>query len=150
MFVCLFPACLQDFKLSQVHICNSRAPCPSICEMEIDNGETLHSFRSGCAITLALSGSPLGMSHVGWANSKMALHVYYLKLADVLRAGGPSDLLTSDSYFPLSQEALHVYGDFNDLKNCHHFSCYTLSKIYCMSLLFTFCFPFYSCLSFGF
>ena len=86
-------------------------------DAHIDNGETLHSFRSGCAVTLALSGSPLAdvMSHVGWMNSKTAL--YYLKLADVLRAGAPCDLLASDSYLPQSREASRVYLDFNDLKN---------------------------------
>ena len=55
------------------------------------------------------------MSHVGWMNSKTAL--YYLKLADVLRAGAPCDLLASDSYLPQSREASRVYLDFNDLKN---------------------------------
>ena len=85
-------------------------------DAHIDNGETLHSFRSGCAVTLALSGSPLAdvMSHVGWMNSKTAL--YYLKLADVLRAGVPCDLLASDSYLPQSREASRVYLDFNDLR----------------------------------
>ena len=36
-------------------------------EARLDEGETLHSLRSGCAITLALSGSQLAdvMSHVG-------------------------------------------------------------------------------------
>ena len=40
-------------------------------DAHIYNGETLHSFRSGYAVTLALSGSPLAdvMSHVGWMNS---------------------------------------------------------------------------------
>lgn len=36
----------------------------------MDNGETLHSFRSGCALTLAISGSSLAdvMMNVGWKN----------------------------------------------------------------------------------
>ena len=40
-------------------------------DAQIDSGETLHSFRSGCALTLAFSGSPLAdvMSHVGWSTS---------------------------------------------------------------------------------
>ena len=61
----------------------------------IDSGETLHSFSSGCALTLAFSGSPLAdvMPRVGWSTSKTAL--YCLKLADVIRAGAPADLLTS-------------------------------------------------------
>ena len=37
-------------------------------EMGSDDGETLHGFRAGCAITLALSGAELSeiMGHVGW------------------------------------------------------------------------------------
>ena len=58
-------------------------------DSQIDSGETLHSFRSSCALTLAFSGFPLAdvMSHVGWSTSKTAL--YLLKLADVIRAGAP-------------------------------------------------------------
>ena len=84
-------------------------------DANIDGGETLHSFRSGCALTLVFSGSPLTdvMSHVGWSNSKTPL--YYLKLADVIRAGAPADLLTSA---PLqSQEAFRIYEDHNGLKD---------------------------------
>ena len=45
-------------------------------EAQIDEGETLHSFRSGSAITLALSGSQLAdiMSHVGWSKKETALY----------------------------------------------------------------------------
>ena len=44
-------------------------------DANIDDGETLHSFRSGCALTLAFSGSPLTdvMSRVGWSNSTFAV-----------------------------------------------------------------------------
>ena len=44
--------------------------------MGSDDGETLHSFRSGCAITLALSGAELSeiMDHVGWTRRHTALH----------------------------------------------------------------------------
>ena len=43
-------------------------------DAKVDEGETLHSFRSGSAITLALSGSQLAdvMSHVGWSNKGTA------------------------------------------------------------------------------
>ena len=34
------------------------------------------------------------MSHVGWSNPKTAL--YYIKLADVIRAGAPSHILSSN------------------------------------------------------
>ena len=79
-------------------------------DANIDSGETLHSFRSGCALTLAFSGSPLAdvMSHVGWSSSKTAL--YYLKLADVFRAGAPADLLASAP--SQSQEASRIFEDY--------------------------------------
>ena len=84
---------------------------------QIDGGESLHSFRSGCAITLALSGSPLAdvMSRVGWTNLKTAL--YYIKLADIIRAGAPSDMLASNASSHKSQEASCHYAECNMLKH---------------------------------
>ena len=45
-------------------------------EMGSDDGETLHGFRAGCAITLALSGAEFSeiMDHVGWTRRHTALH----------------------------------------------------------------------------
>jgi len=82
---------------------------------KIDEGETLHSFRSGCALTLAFSGSSLAdvMTHVGWQSSATAS--YYMKLADVLRAGAPADLLASAP--PGTSVATHLYSEYNHLKN---------------------------------
>ncbi|KAK3753062.1 hypothetical protein QZH41_005510 [Actinostola sp. cb2023] len=62
----------------------------------IDNGETLHSFRAGCALSLTFAGSTLGdvMSHIGWSSPTTASS--YMKLASVLQAGVPSDLLAQD------------------------------------------------------
>ena len=64
---------------------------------QICEEETLHSFRSGSAISLALSGSKLAdiMSHVGWNNKETVL--YYMKLAEVFRVGSPSHLLSAAS-----------------------------------------------------
>ena len=75
-------------------------------DANIDSEETLHSSPSGCALTLAFSGSPLAdvMSHVGWSCSKTAFN--YLKLADVFRAGAPADLLASAP--SQSQEASRI------------------------------------------
>ena len=53
------------------------------------------------------------MSHVGWSNSETAL--YYLKLADVIRAGALADVLTSAP--SQSQEASRIYEDYNALKD---------------------------------
>ena len=81
-------------------------------DANIDSGETLHSSRSGCALTLAFSGSPLAdvMSHVSWSSSKTAFN--YLKLADVFRAGAPADVLASAP--SQSQEASRIYGHYKD------------------------------------
>lgn len=83
-------------------------------EAGLDEGETLHSFRSGSAITLALCGAPLAeiMSHVGWASKQTAC--YYLKIAQVLQPGGPSDILASDEH-RLSDIGLN-YLELNRLK----------------------------------
>ena len=64
-------------------------------EMGADDGETLHGFRSGCAITLALSGVELSeiMDHVGWSRRHTALH--YLQLAKVLNPAGASATLAA-------------------------------------------------------
>ena len=53
-------------------------------EKNADNGETLHGFRSGCAITHALTGEDLAeiMDHVGWTRRHTAL--YYMQLTKVL------------------------------------------------------------------
>ena len=49
---------------------------------------TLHGFRSGAAISLALAGVSLHeiMDHVGWKNSRTALH--YIKLKQVVNPAG--------------------------------------------------------------
>ena len=69
----------------------------SLKEAFLDEGEMLHSFRSGCAITFPLSGAQLAdvMSQVGWKNGQTAL--YYMKLGEVLRQGSSSYLLSSAS-----------------------------------------------------
>ena len=75
-------------------------------------GETLHSFSAGLAITLALSGSQLAdiMEHVGWRLAPTASH--YLKVARVLRPGGPSELL---GVFHLQK----ISGNFGGNRNFH-------------------------------
>ena len=51
---------------------------------------TLHGFRSGAAISMALANVGLHdiMDHVGWRTSKTALH--YIKLRQVLNPAGPA------------------------------------------------------------
>ena len=87
-------------------------------EAGIDEGETAHSFRSGCAITLALSGSALAdvMSHVGWERSHTAS--YYMQLEKVLRHDSTSALLTEavDDHNTTSN-LTQLYQDLNSVKN---------------------------------
>ena len=81
-------------------------------EMGADNGETLHGFRAGCAITLALSGVELSdiMDHVGWARRHTAL--YYLQLAKVLNPEGASAKLAEADL----TSAITEWSNINDLK----------------------------------
>ena len=49
---------------------------------------TVHGFRSGAAVSLALRGVSLSeiMDHIGWKSSKTALH--YIKLKQVVNPAG--------------------------------------------------------------
>ena len=80
--------------------------------MGVDDGETLHGFRSGCAITLALSGIELSeiMDHVDWNPCHTALH--YLQLAKVLNPIGASAKLASSEVMSVDS----TWQDINELK----------------------------------
>eukprot|EP00112_Aurelia_sp_Birch-Aquarium-sp1_P023300 Seg6886.1 transcript_id=Seg6886.1/GoldUCD/mRNA.D3Y31 product="hypothetical protein" protein_id=Seg6886.1/GoldUCD/D3Y31 len=64
-------------------------------DLNIDDGETMHSFRGGCSITLALLGtSSVGVAkHVGWKSSEMASH--YFQIDKVMSNADPSSALAS-------------------------------------------------------
>jgi len=81
-------------------------------EKNADNGETLHGFRSGCAITQALTGEDLAeiMDHVGWTRRHTAL--YYMRLTKVLHQAGASARLTSY----IGTEPSCSWQDINQLK----------------------------------
>ncbi len=85
-------------------------------DMNVDEGETLHGFRSGCAITLALTGADLAeiMDHVGWSRRHTAL--YYLQLAKVLNPTGASARLSSSC-------AADVTEPLKDLNKLKRFVC---------------------------
>ena len=53
------------------------------------------------------------MGHAGWESNSMALH--YLKLAQVLRPGGPSDILATQEEDAISLSS--SYADLNSLQN---------------------------------
>ena len=80
--------------------------------MGVDDGDTLHGFRSGCAITLALSGIELSeiMDNVGWNRRHTALH--YLQLAKVLNPSGASAKLASSEVMSVNS----TWQGINELK----------------------------------
>jgi hypothetical protein len=79
--------------------------------MQADEGESLNGFRSGCAITLALTGGDISeiMEHVGWARRHTSL--YYLQLSKVLNPSGASARLAE----PSASEAATPWKDVNQL-----------------------------------
>ena len=83
-----------------------------LCEMKVDEGETLHGFRSDSAITFALSGADLSeiMDHVGWSRRHTVL--YYMQLAKVLNPAGASATLASN----VAVDQSHALQDINQLK----------------------------------
>lgn len=52
-------------------------------ELRLNEAHTLHGFHSGCAITLALSGTEIKdiVSHIGWRSHATAAH--YMQLSKV-------------------------------------------------------------------
>lgn len=73
---------------------------------------TLHGFRSGAAVSLALAGLSLHeiMDHVAWKNSKTALH--YIKLKQVVNPAGAAAKLAD-----LDIETGKTYKRLNNLKD---------------------------------
>lgn len=80
--------------------------------MKVDEGETLHGFRSGCAVTVALTDEELSeiMEHVGWTRRHTAL--YYMQLAKVLNPSGASTRLACNEGATLTSS----WQDINQLK----------------------------------
>ena len=73
----------------------------------------MHSFRTALAITLALSGSQIAdiMEHVGWRHRSYGVSLF--EVAQVLRPGGPSELLSR--HVPSTQTLADSYTDLNSL-----------------------------------
>ena len=63
-------------------------------EGNLAQAATLHGFRSGCAITLALAGAGLQdvMGHVSWRHRSTA--TYYMQLSKVMSTNSPSTTLS--------------------------------------------------------
>lgn len=77
---------------------------------------TLHGFRSGAAVSLALAGATLHeiMDHIGWKSSKTALH--YIKLREVMNPAGAAAKLAD-----LDPSSGQDYRRLNDLSGFSQF-----------------------------
>ena len=80
--------------------------------MKADDSETLHGLRSGCSITLVLTGADISeiIKHVDWARRHTSL--YYLQLARLLNPSGASARLAETSV----DEVATPWKDTNQLK----------------------------------
>ena len=68
-----------------------------LSDLRIDNGETMHSFRSGCSITLSLLGVSFELvaKHVGWKSVEMA--IYYSQCDEVTSVNDPNSIISNGS-----------------------------------------------------
>lgn len=84
------------------------------------DGETPHSFRSGCAVTLALSGSVREheqmMGHMGWFTRESS--EYYARLNKITDSAVVANrlALSTEKEDTIEQEFLS-HGDYSQLKN---------------------------------
>lgn len=72
---------------------------------------TMHGFRSGAAVSLALAGVEMRniMDHIGWRSSKTALH--YIKVKQVMNPAGAASVLAD-----LDPQTGQTYKDLNNLR----------------------------------
>ena len=80
-------------------------------DMGADEGETLHGFRSGCAITLAFKGAALSeiTENVGWSRRHTAAHI---QLAKVLNPDSGS----ARPVFESDMDVINPQQNMNELK----------------------------------
>ena len=87
----------------------------------LDGGETPHSLRAGCSITLELLGVSKSdiAKHIGWRSTSMVDH--YNDLEQIAKPGHTAEVLSSTASSQASssatQDAISSYQDVNELKN---------------------------------
>ncbi|CAH3152191.1 unnamed protein product, partial [Porites lobata] len=81
----------------------------------LDSGETPHSLRAGCSITLSLLGVPEGaiLKHIGWRSASMLHH--YTDLREFTRPDSPRAVLAASSAKSVSAGVLAAYNSYDDL-----------------------------------
>lgn len=93
-----------------------------LSDLGIDEGETPHSLRSGCSITLELLGVPKQdiARHVGWRTPTMVDH--YNRLHDAFLVTSPASVLAAGKLptgEKTSDECVANYKQFNGLSGFH-------------------------------
>ena len=88
----------------------------------IHSGESMHSFRSGCSITLSLLGvSSDVMKHVGWRTLDTA--EYYTQTRKVINMSNTASVLANSTVIADSVSAASSVAQFFRTKNeLHDFS----------------------------
>ena len=90
----------------------------------IADGETMHSFRSGCSITLSMLDASIEdiATHVGWRSTESAQ--YYTQTDKVLGLANSADLLArstnpmaSSHKVPEASRVADTFRSHNDLNN---------------------------------
>lgn len=97
----LFKALTKEGKVSRdpFSAAAARMRLKEYCRVLSSEGSeqqfTLHSFRSGAAVSLALLDVPIHdiMDHIGWKSSRQAIH--YLKMRQVVNPAGPAARLSN-------------------------------------------------------
>lgn len=84
-------------------------------KINADNGETPHSSRAGCSITLALLGVRKEdiSRHVGWASTRMV--DFYNDLTDTLKPSSPAAALATCVSKGMAGEVIHNYKAHIDI-----------------------------------
>ena len=82
----------------------------------IADGETMHSFHSGCSITLSMLGASLEdiTTHVGWRSTKTAR--YYTQTDKVLGLTKSGDLLAQSTATAASSEVFRHHNNLSDYR----------------------------------
>ena len=87
----------------------------------LDGGETPHSLRAGCSITLELLGVSKSdiAKHIGWRSTSMVDH--YNDLEQIVKPGHAAEVLSSTASSQASssatQDVISSYQNANELKN---------------------------------
>ena len=95
---------------------------PHLKALGIYDGETVHSFRSGCSITMSLVGVPMEdvARHVGWRSLVTA--EYYTQTGKVLNMSHAASTLADSTHavegsLPAAVSAAELFRSKNDLQS---------------------------------